>query len=148
MVEEHADVETAVRGLPVHQFCQNITMDEEEKMLSLRDMFGSKSPHTIQKRASTLLRLFRWLQKQAEVQGTSVEEPLLPSEEAVYKFCREISHRKKGKLAPQSVVQALKFVKFVLSIPDVENSISQGPRLGRPSGRRARAHTSSPGPNT
>ena len=99
-------------------------LDEEEKMLSLRDMFGSKSPHTIQKRASTLLRLFRWLQKQADVQGTSVEEPLLPSEEAVYKFCREISHRKKGKLAPQSVVQALKFVKFVLSIPNVENSIS------------------------
>ena len=58
------------------------------------------------------------------MQGTSVEEPLLPSEQAVYKFCREISHRKKGKLAPQSVVQALKFVKFVLSIPDVENSIS------------------------
>ena len=26
-------------------------LDEEEKMLSLRDMFGSKSPHTIQKRA-------------------------------------------------------------------------------------------------
>ena len=99
-------------------------LDEEEKMLSLRDIFGSKSPHTIQKRASTLLRLFRWLQKQADVQGTSAEEPLLPSEEAVYKFCREISHRKKGKLAPQSVVQALKFVKFVLSIPDVENSIS------------------------
>ena len=99
-------------------------LDEEEKMLSIRDMFGSKSPHTIQKRASTLLRLFRWLQKQADVQGASVEEPLLPSEEAVYKFCREISNRKKGKLAPQSVVQALKFVKFVLSIPDVENSIS------------------------
>ena len=93
-------------------------------MWSLRDMFGSKSPHTIQKRASTLLRLFRWLQRQADAQGTSVEEPLLPSEEAVYKFCREISHSKKGKRAPQSMVQALKFVKFLLSIPEVENSIS------------------------
>ena len=125
MIEEHVDVETAARSLPVHQFCQKLQeLDEEEKMLSLRDMFGSESPHTIQKRASTLLRLFRWLQRQADAQGTSVEEPLLPSEEAVYKFCREISHSKKGKRAPQSMVQALKFVKLLLSIPDVENSIS------------------------
>ena len=113
-------------------------MDQEAKMSSLRDMFGSKSPHTVEKRAASLMRFFKWLQAQAELDEQTREEPLSPSEASVYGFCRHISAGSKGKLAAQGFVQALTFVRFVLAVPAVQICLS--PRVQGLADRMAGEH--------
>ena len=68
-------------------------------MSSLRDIFGSKSPHTVEKRATSLVRFLKWLQSAAFLDEEAVEEPLAPSEASVYRFCQHVSAGAKGKLA-------------------------------------------------
>ena len=67
-------------------------------MSSLRDIFGSKSPHTVEKRATSLVRFLKWLQSAAFLDEEAVEEPLAPSEASVYRFCQHVSAGAKGKL--------------------------------------------------
>ena len=114
------------------------SMEQEAKMISLRDMFGSKSPHTVEKRAASLLRFFKWLQSEAFLDEQVREEPLSPSEASVYRFCRHISAGTKGKLAAQGFVQALTFVRFVLAVPGVQTRLS--PRVQGLADRMAGEH--------
>ena len=117
--------QTLFEASPSASFTRQLeNMDQEAKMSSLRDMFGSKSPHTVEKRAASLMRFFKWLQAQAELDEQTREEPLSPSEASVYRFCRHISAGSKGKLAAQGFVQALTFVRFVLAVPAVQICLS------------------------
>ena len=114
------------------------SMEQEAKMTSLRDMFGSKSPHTVEKRAASLLRFFKWLQSEAFLDEQASEEPLSPTEASVYRFCRHVSAGTKGKLAAQGFVQALTFVRFVLAVPGVQTCLS--PRVQGLADRMAGEH--------
>ena len=114
------------------------SMEQEAKMISLRDMFGSKSPHTVEKRAASLLRFFKWLQSEAFLDEQVREEPLSPSEASVYRFCRHISAGTKGKLTAQGFVQTLTFVRFVLAVPGVQTCLS--PRVQGLADRMAGEH--------
>ena len=117
--------QTFFEASPSASFTRQLeNMDQEAKMTSLRDMFGSKSPHTVEKRAASLMRFFKWLQAEAELDEQTREEPLSPSEASVYRFCRHISAGSKGKLAAQGFVQALTFVRFVLAVPAVQSCLS------------------------
>ena len=113
------------------------SMEQEAKMTSLRDMFGSKSPHTVEKRAASLLRFYKWLQSEAFLDEQVREEPLSPTA-SVYRFCRHVSAGIKGKLAAQGFVQALTFVRFVLAVPGVQTCLS--PRVQGLADRMAGEH--------
>ena len=131
--------QTLFEASPSASFTRQLEiMDQEAKMTSLRDMFGSKSPHTVEKRAASLMRFFKWLQAEAELDEQTREEPLSPSEASVYRFCRHISAGSKGKLAAQGFVQALTFVRFVLAVPAVQSCLS--PRVQGPADRMAGEH--------
>ena len=131
--------QTLFEASPSASFTRQLeNMDQEAKMSSLRDMFGSKSPHTVEKRAASLMRFFKWLQAQAELDEQTREEPLSPSEASVYRFCRHISAGSKGKLAAQGFVQALTFVRFVLAVPAVQICLS--PRVQGLADRMAGEH--------
>ena len=114
----------------------NMTL--EERMSSLRDIFGSKSPHTVEKRATSLVRFLKWLQSAAFLDEEAVEEPLAPSEASVYRFCQHVSAGAKGKLAAQGFVQALTFVRFVLAVPAMQQCLS--PRVQGLADRMAGEH--------
>ena len=114
----------------------NMTL--EERMSSLRDIFGSKSPHTVEKRATSLVRFLKWLQSTACLDEDEVEEPLAPSEASVYRFCQHVSAGAKGKLAAQGFVQALTFVRFVLAVPAMQQCLS--PRVQGLADRMAGEH--------
>ena len=107
-------------------------------MSSLRDIFGSKSPHTVEKRATSLVRFLKWLQSTAFLDEDEVEEPLAPSEASVYRFCQHVSAGAKGKLAAQGFVQALTFVRFVLAVPTMQQCLS--PRVQGLADRMAGEH--------
>ena len=131
--------QTLFEASPSASFTRQLeNMDQEAKMTSLRDMFGSKSPHTVEKRAASLMRFFKWLQAEAELDEQTREEPLSPSEASVYRFCRHISAGSKGKLAAQGFVQALTFVRFVLAVPAVQSCLS--PRVQGLADRMAGEH--------
>ena len=114
----------------------NMTL--EERMSSLRDIFGSKSPHTVEKRATSLVRFLKWLQSAAFLDEEAVEEPLAPSEASVYRFCQHVSAGAKGKLAAQGFVKALTFVRFVLAVPTMQQCLS--PRVQGLADRMAGEH--------
>ena len=131
--------QTLFEASPSASFTRQLeNMDQEAKMTSLRDMFGSKSPHTVEKRAASLMRFFKWLQAEADLDEQTREEPLSPSEASVYRFCRHISAGSKGKLAAQGFVQALTFVRFVLAVPAVQSCLS--PRVQGLADRMAGEH--------
>ena len=124
--------QTLFEASPSASFTRQLeNMDQEAKMTSLRDMFGSKSPHTVEKRAASLMRFFKWLQAEAELDEQTREEPLSPSEASVYRFCRHISAGSKGKLAAQ-------VVRFVLAVPAVQICLS--PRVQGLADRMAGEH--------
>ncbi len=131
--------QTLFEASPSASFTKQLEdMDQEAKMTSLRDMFGSKSPHTVEKRAASLIRFHKWLQAESEFDEQMRQEPLSPSEASVYRFCRHISSGSKGKLAAQGFVQALTFVRFVLAVPAVQTCLS--PRVQGLADRMAGEH--------
>ena len=131
--------QTLFQASPSTSLCKQFsTMTLEERMSSLRDIFGSKSPHTVEKRATSLVRFFRWLQSTGRLDNDMAEEPVAPSEVSVYRFCQHVSAGAKGKLAAQGFVQALTFVRFVLAVPTMQNCLS--PRIQGLADRMAGEH--------
>ncbi|CAE7610463.1 unnamed protein product [Symbiodinium natans] len=116
------------------KFVQSVcSMDEEEALSSIRDVFGVKSPHTALKRATSLIRFMKWLRL-----GVDSHEPLMPPEPILYAFLKELTCRSTRKLAALGTVQALRLAQHVLRCHNLEAVLS--PRVVGAADRSAGEH--------
>ena len=116
------------------KFVQSVcSMEEEEALSSIRDVFGVKSPHTALKRATSLIRFMKWLRP-----GVDSHEPLMPPEPTLYAFLKELTCRSTGKLAALGTVQALRLAQHVLRCHNLEAVLS--PRVVGAADRSAGEH--------
>ena len=116
------------------KFVQSVcSMEEEEALSSIRDVFGVQSPHTALKRATSLIRFMKWLRP-----GVDSHEPLMPPEPILYAFLKELTCRSTGKLAALGTVQALRLAQHVLRCHNLEAVLS--PRVVGAADRSAGEH--------
>ena len=90
----------------------------------LRDVFGTKSPRTSDKRASTMMALFTWTQRKAlsiwPIEFNNVSQYLI-----------ETVSSTKGSTKGKSLLEAFRFCKFVLQLPDLDELIMNPILVGR-----------------
>ena len=90
----------------------------------LRDVFGNKSPRTANKRASTMLALFAWLDKK----NLSVW-PVRSDYVAAY--LNESSVGGAGSTKGKTLMEAFRFCKHVMRLPDLDEIIDDPVLSGR-----------------
>lgn len=90
----------------------------------LRDVFGNKSPRTANKRASTMLALFAWLDKR-----NLCVWPVRSDYVAAY--INESSKGGAGSTRGKTLMEAFRFCKHVMRLPDLDEVIDDPVLSGR-----------------
>ena len=100
---------SGIVGTTVHEALR----EGQNPMVYIRDVMGTKSPRTVNKRASTMLAVFDWMRKR----GFCVW-PLAPSEVILY--MNEAMESQYGSTRGRSLMEALRFCKHVVRLPDLD----------------------------
>ena len=100
---------SGILGTTVHEALET----DQDPMPYIRDVMGTKSPRTVNKRASTMLAVFDWMRNR----GFSVW-PLGPSEVLLYMNEAMESHY--GSTRGRTLLEALRFCKHVVRLPDLD----------------------------
>ena len=103
---------------------QDALWQGKDALQILRDVFRTKSPRTIDKRASTMLALFTWTQRRAlriwPIDFSNVAEYLIDTVSSI-----------RGSTKGKSLLEAFRFCKFVLQLPDLDELITNPILVGR-----------------
>ena len=103
---------------------QDALWQGKDAMQIIRDVFGTKSPRTIDKRASTMLALFTWLQRRAL--------KLWPIEfGTVLNYLDETMSSSHSSTKGKTLLEAFKFCKYVVQLPDLDELIVNPILVGR-----------------
>ena len=103
---------------------RDMVCDGKELEGTLRDVFGNKSCRTANKRASTMLALFSWLdRKKLQVW------PIKPEYVAVY--LNESNVGGAGSTKGKTLMEALRFCKYVMRLPELDEIIDDPVLTGR-----------------
>ena len=103
---------------------QDALWQGKDALQMMRDVFGTKSPRTIVKRASTMLALFTWMQHRAL--------RLWPIEcEAVLNYLDETMSSYRSSTKGKTLLEAFKFSKYVVQLPDLDELIVNPILVGR-----------------
>ena len=87
---------------------------------TLLDTFASKKVSTMNKRAASMLRYFRW----ARVKSSGVEDLMEFRESDVYRYVNYLRDAKASPSAAKSFKEALNFAMHVLGIPNIQAAVS------------------------
>ena len=90
----------------------------------LRDVFGTKSPRTIDKRASTMLAFLTWAQRM----GLSIWPIDFGT---VLQYLTETVSQTRGSTKGKSLLEAFRFCRFVLQLPNLDELIMNPILVGR-----------------
>ena len=103
---------------------RDMVCDGKELEGTLRDVFGNKSCRTANKRASTMLALFSWLdRKKLQVW------PIKP--EYVAAYLNESNVGGAGSTKGKTLMEALRFCKYVMRLPELDEIIDDPVLTGR-----------------
>ncbi|CAL1134654.1 unnamed protein product [Cladocopium goreaui] len=103
---------------------RDMVCDGKELEGTLRDVFGNKSRRTANKRASTMLALFSWLdRKKLQVW------PIKP--EYVAAYLNESNVGGAGSTKGKTLMEALRFCKYVMRLPELDEIIDDPVLTGR-----------------
>ena len=103
---------------------RDMVCDGKELEGTLRDVFGNKSCRTANKRASTMLALFSWLdRKKLQVW------PIKP--EYVAAYLNESNVGGAGSTKGKTLMEALRFCKYVMRLPELDEIIDDPVLSGR-----------------
>ena len=98
--------------------------DDKDYSGILRDVFGNKSPRTANKRASTMLALFSWLDKKSLCVW-----PVRPDYVAAY--LNESNVLGAGSTKGKTLMEAFRFCRHVMRLPGLEDIIDDPVLSGR-----------------
>ena len=103
---------------------RDMVCDGKELEGTLRDVFGNKSCRTANKRASTMLALFSWLDRKKQQVW-----PIKP--EYVAAYLNESNAGGAGSTKGKTLMEALRFCKYVMRLPELDEIIDDPVLSGR-----------------
>ena len=103
---------------------KDAVIDDKDYSGILRDVFGNKSPRTANKRASTMLALFSWLDKKS-LNGWPVRSDYVAA------YLNESNVHGAGSTKGKTLMEAFRFCKHVMRLPGLDDIIDDPVLSGR-----------------
>ncbi|CAK8999918.1 unnamed protein product [Durusdinium trenchii] len=117
------------------QICSDLRGDPsgESAIETLKACFGTKSPNTLLKRASSLKRFFKWHSGHCRERDVHIE-PIPLVEEDVWKYFHYLRADRvaegRGYTTPGSFLETVRFTKFTVGLKGSEDVLESGRLIG------------------